>query len=1582
MYDEQAGVVTPGEAGGVVELNAREVVLEGVSLTLAEGVGLVTPEGGNLLLVGGTVADLNGNYLRYSGEHLFVGSGTAVRGGELVLSTGTRVQMENDSSIERLIGGVVFVEPGMQVRLGEAEVDSVRMGEGSALEVQQNLLVRGELVGESAINGEGRLPQLQVAGDLVLEGNACYVDVFNGGGAVVRGQEQVPVELQSVNMVLGRQLQMEQVTVAGASRFASTSENETLSIQLSDVTFMLSDSNTQALPIPETLTFTCITPLFGENAEVSGSLTLDFSAWESALEDNACDVMTLTFGSNVQFAENCVIQGRIGSDRLLEAPTIEGNTLTFVLTSGGGELTPPEGELTPPALLHSDVVIGKEGGMLSDTDAALLKDQAHITSLRVLSGSFTVEPGLSFGEAEEHNTTKISIGSASASEPGPTAALVNRGTVIGSLELLPLATVVNEGNLILTEGDDGSLPLHISAGSSLQNSGNLELAATAEQGDATALELSDDSVLHSSGVLNISASATGGAAQAVLLRGNAALENSGSLSVNASGDTANEVTLRDSSTLHLLHNSVSSFTTLSGDGTATLCLGGVRLDSGEEGTTEGGSRVTHKEDLTISGVSLALADDVALAMAGNKLLLDAVQGNLREHVLSFSGAELFFEGNSRMVNGLLRGENGAEIWLTGESMVERIEAGTVRVANTANATIGTGTVKLLNVGYDSVLTTTGDICVSEVLVGGRLPGLPVPSAEMKSEGHLELNGNVERMKLLGTSINFVSKTTVPSNIIDVHASAETIRMENAMVLRDSRFSSSSSEPLDVDMKDVTFVLDDSNSEDATPGGTLTCTLDTQFFSDAALNGSLSLDLTGWVDEVLSGGYEKLAIEMGSDVDFAEELAVSGFLEKGEVGAASALENGVVTFNVVDISSLRSAVDTDGAIQLPVDAGQLTILPVEPLPGQVVDASLGPQQQILPAEIFEKVDSVVVTGEEQVLQITSSQDVNYSVAGTASSETPQVMGKGATIVVSASAEEPGTGADVVRLNGDYYNCDIRVENGTAVSSADTTLGARGMTVTLGAEDDASGSRSATLINQGTVAGDMVMHGGSEVINSGRVAGDVEVNDESQLLSQGATYDGEVVISEKALAKGTAEFNVVTLKGAAYVGNSPGYWSVSAINFHEGANITFCIDGFQAATPTHYGEGTGTYSQLHVEDTLTFTGSSAPTVTLEIGAGIVKGGLGEKTITLMTFGSSALASLDAAKLQEMFATPELTGRTDLLGEHDIEWNGSTLMMTLEVSPAAVAALFGGDGSAIANTLWSSTSAVRSFARVATAQLATPPVEVGGVTVWGSALGDYVSMSGFRSNAHGYAVGADKQFCPHVRTGIALGQMFGDFTADRGLASVEQDSVMVGLYSEYLRELDKTNIISFTSYAAYGRVENDADTRVGGSAELPGTASWDDDVFSLGTRIEWNIRMTEKTSLTPFIGMEYLYGSQENFTERFAGESRQYSDGSMQVWRMPVGITARTVVELGDGQSLLPELTLAYVGDVARKDPHVRSSVYGISSCSEGTKPGRSAFMMNVGANWMISRDWSVGASYNLETRSHEVSQEANISVRYTF
>ena len=83
-----------------------------------------------------------------------------------------------------------------------------------------------------------------------------------------------------------------------------------------------------------------------------------------------------------------------------------------------------------------------------------------------------------------------------------------------------------------------------------------------------------------------------------------------------------------------------------------------------------------------------------------------------------------------------------------------------------------------------------------------------------------------------------------------------------------------------------------------------------------------------------------------------------------------------------------------------------------------------------------------------------------------------------------------------------------------------------------------------------------------------------------------------------------------------------------------------------------------------------------------------------------------------------------------------------------------------------------------------------------------------------------------------------------------------------------------------------------------------------------------------------------------------------------------------------ALCPKFGRQHTGDIARDNPEVKTSVYGFNRTGKGTNVGRSAFMLNVGANWMFDSTWSVGAFYTLEARSKQVNQSVNAAIRCCF
>ena len=177
----------------------------------------------------------------------------------------------------------------------------------------------------------------------------------------------------------------------------------------------------------------------------------------------------------------------------------------------------------------------------------------------------------------------------------------------------------------------------------------------------------------------------------------------------------------------------------------------------------------------------------------------------------------------------------------------------------------------------------------------------------------------------------------------------------------------------------------------------------------------------------------------------------------------------------------------------------------------------------------------------------------------------------------------------------------------------------------------------------------------------------------------------------------------------------------------------------------------------------------------------------------------------------------------------------------------------------------------------------------------------------------------------------------------------------------------------------MDNDVDGTLGSS---PTTASWNDDVYGFGLKGTWNIRLSSTDVLKPFAGIEFLHGSQGAIGEHSDAGTAWYRDGSVQNWSVPAGLTWQKQITVGKGQYLLPQVTVAYAGDVSRRNASVKTDTFGTPFRVDGVHPGRHALIVHAGLNWVISNAWSAGAFYHLEQREHMTNQSVNATVRYSF
>lgn len=592
-----------------------------------------------------------------------------------------------------------------------------------------------------------------------------------------------------------------------------------------------------------------------------------------------------------------------------------------------------------------------------------------------------------------------------------------------------------------------------------------------------------------------------------------------------------------------------------------------------------------------------------------------------------------------------------------------------------------------------------------------------------------------------------------------------------------------------------------------------------------------------------------------------------------------------------------------------------------LAGGTVDVSSSVPRIVSSANKISGSAGTLVMGTDQELVLDQSQTIGYSVRSKDAS-----IGK---LTVTGSG-------NVIHASGNYNARTVNIVNGAILSLEGGTLG--------------SGEEGASI------------QVGAEYISEKNPA---------SLILRDAVVKSELNIGAGSLLQGTGTLEKqVTLYGSnVRAGNSPGVMNFAGgLDLRGVSDLTFYVGGVAP----------GTYSSMNVGTSLSWQFSH---VNVE---------LGDKLLASDS-DTFSLVLIDASKAETVTGLDEgqsleITKNKEFLSGSDLVWDEATrqLVFTGTLNRGLVDDLKKTEGVALANSLWTSTRSVNNFARVARAQLNSP--RAGKANIWFAGLGDFTSMDsegsveGFDYKGGGYAVGADYVLEKNWTGGVAFGQSFGTNEADMSIMKIKQDSVMASLYARYFNELNNRLSVSLDSYVAFGSVQNKANgTTVNGEGSH---AKWDDSVATFGTRFNWNCKVGEKSLLIPFVGMDFTNGQQEEFKQAYGAGENRYFDGKMQTWTIPVGLTWKTDLSLGGAQVLTPEITVAYAGDIDRRDPRVRTMSLGERLDIDGSSPGRNAFIGGAGLRWTINAQWNVGASYDIECRSGMTNQGVNANVHYTF
>lgn len=325
------------------------------------------------------------------------------------------------------------------------------------------------------------------------------------------------------------------------------------------------------------------------------------------------------------------------------------------------------------------------------------------------------------------------------------------------------------------------------------------------------------------------------------------------------------------------------------------------------------------------------------------------------------------------------------------------------------------------------------------------------------------------------------------------------------------------------------------------------------------------------------------------------------------------------------------------------------------------------------------------------------------------------------------------------------------------------------------------------------------------------------------------------------------------------------------------------------------------------------------------------------------------------------------------HDMDWDGSTLYLTLKEAhiDAAVVSNWGifKSSQAFTGTLWGN----RSNAVVLGASAPAAGVQDGKLPVcsaeptssnaqtlaWGTVYGQSgrISGDGADYSLYGAAIGTERQF---GRMGSSIGVSFGydwgkvsPFTT----TSVDQETWHAALYGRVGAWKAGKGVVSVDWSAAYGDSTSEHDDVAG---------DWSQGSWQFDLRASYAQALTQRTTGSVFAGAQY------------------YTNDDASVGAMQISSMQNLRLMAGGGLSYAATTrTNVYAqasiySDAMRHNPSVDIN----GACFKGTNPGRVGGVISVGADYDITDKWTLRGGYSFDAAEDSVEHNVNAGVQFKF
>lgn len=255
----------------------------------------------------------------------------------------------------------------------------------------------------------------------------------------------------------------------------------------------------------------------------------------------------------------------------------------------------------------------------------------------------------------------------------------------------------------------------------------------------------------------------------------------------------------------------------------------------------------------------------------------------------------------------------------------------------------------------------------------------------------------------------------------------------------------------------------------------------------------------------------------------------------------------------------------------------------------------------------------------------------------------------------------------------------------------------------------------------------------------------------------------------------------------------------------------------------------------------------------------------------------------------------------------------------------------------------------------------------------------IAGFKANTAGVVGGFDAALSPVLRLGGALAYARSDINGKSAIAPQSADVDMFQLIGYGSYSLDDRTEVNFQADAGQN---NNKGRRQLGFASAVATSDYHSQTAHVGAGIGRSYGLSERTSVTPSLRMDYTWIKDKAYSETGAG-ALNLNVGSRTTEALVVGADAKLTHQLNDQTVLLTNLGVGY--DTINKRAAILASYAGAADASfvtYGIDPSPWLVRGGLGATYKIKENLELTGRYDMEYREKLLSQTASAKLRWSF